>query len=91
MGDLKLKPKHCSIGEFYINQEYVTFFRPTTAFDLWLDANNSKLKEDNPELTEEDLHKFATDQFRQLARDERQVPINTIPIISSVHGLVFPP
>ena len=73
MGDSKLKPKLLALEEFYIDLGFVTFFRPTTAFDLWLDANNYKLKEDNPELTDEDLHKFATDQFRQLARDERQV------------------
>ncbi|KAL3873463.1 hypothetical protein ACJMK2_036576 [Sinanodonta woodiana] len=43
-----------------------------SAFDLWLEANVNQLKEDKPELDEEDFTKFAAEQFRILDRAERQ-------------------
>ena len=42
-----------------------------SAFELWREANAEKLNEEHPGMSEED----ATEQFRQLPRDERQVRI----------------
>jgi hypothetical protein len=53
---------------------------------LWLDENRDQLTESQPE-GENDFSKYAAEQFRALAKEERQViscDMNYIPCVSCV-------
>ncbi|XP_055956796.1 WD repeat and HMG-box DNA-binding protein 1 [Patella vulgata] len=43
------------------------------AFELWLEDNKTDLEEEHPDLSEEDFGSMATDRFRSLSKDDRQV------------------
>lgn len=45
--------------------------KPASAFELWLEENRDQLSQSQPE-GEDDFSKFAAEQFRALAKEERQ-------------------
>ncbi|KAL4237943.1 WD repeat and HMG-box DNA binding-domain containing protein 1 [Mactra antiquata] len=52
-------------------QENPSSVKPPSAFDLWLEENKDSLIETQPD-NEEDFNRFAAEQFRALAKDQRQ-------------------
>ena len=48
-------------------------FRTLSPFDMWLEENKTRLREENTEVEEEEFIKFAAEQFRALSKEERQV------------------
>lgn len=50
--------------------------RTPSAFDLWLAENKESIVEENPDVSEEDVVSIATEKFRQIPREERQVKLN---------------
>ncbi|XP_005097892.2 WD repeat and HMG-box DNA-binding protein 1 isoform X1 [Aplysia californica] len=47
--------------------------KKVSAFDLWLEENKGDLREEFPELSDEDLSQKAAQAFRALSKEERQV------------------
>jgi hypothetical protein len=47
--------------------------RTVSAFQLWFDSNRSELEEEHPDVSEEELAKFAVQAFRQVPKEERKV------------------
>ncbi|XP_053408161.1 WD repeat and HMG-box DNA-binding protein 1-like isoform X2 [Mercenaria mercenaria] len=54
------------------NEEPAATQKPASAFDLWLEENSDRLKETQPEAEEEEFSKYAAEQFRALAKEDRQ-------------------
>ncbi|KAJ8309582.1 hypothetical protein KUTeg_014456 [Tegillarca granosa] len=47
-----------------------------SAFDLWLAENKESIVEENPDVSEEDVISIATEKFRQIPKEERQVKLH---------------
>ncbi|BFZ07135.1 hypothetical protein BsWGS_10174 [Bradybaena similaris] len=68
-----------------VQSENLPVKQKVSAFDLWFEASKDTLQATHPDLTEEDLSQKATEGFRSLTKEERQIWVQKAKSLNDVN------